>query len=643
MARGTTTVTSRTQPTENISFPVLTYSDALPRNDLRDLDEQARKRLTQAGIVGQWDFRQPSPVEGWFRRPPPGPGANFDFQVTSPPNEAFPSTNEAPEQYMIGVALGSPGMINKDEPLPPPRFDTAIFEPGRMTQSPQDYKPSKWKKIGGLFKAKNALLPPNRLHGDMINHPERSINSKQRNDSLEEWPAFEIDSKALMGGINQSPPRSRSRKFSLSGRKAPPEELPAQKPLLSVDIPDIQMERYSVMFSNVVNKNERPSLLARRAKTLDNLRVPDANGFLKAPAPPPMPQRRATSPARSSFTLFPSSQPSKAAQLVGTHNFSRGPSPLMRSNTLPVDSPSKASADHSRNSSNVNSTSSFESPVIPRLFTERSSSNTPRSSSSLDKPLPAIRPEARASPQQRIVQPPKNIISPQKSRSNSFAQQQKIAHPVHQQQDQQPRKISHPPRKDSQPRTAPKPPQTALSQKPSSHHRVDHGTNNHKQDHPVRPRLTVQTETRPQLPAKDKTTSSTSLSPHSTLKATQQKIDRIMSPASASSAPKSGISPADSTRLPFADADGAIKINEHEEPELQQEPPRAIPRVEVSTARSISVSRGKRQMIVPIGAKAEHFDPDERFVQRRALTPQIMDAHRGHRPGVSQELRIESF
>lgn len=277
MAGGTTTVTSRTQPTETISFPVLTYSDALPRNDLRNLDEQAVKRLTQAGIVGQWDFRQPSPVEGWFRRPP-GPDTNFDFQVTSPPDEVISSTNGAIEQYMIGVALGSPGMINKDEPLPPPRFDTAIFEPGRMTESPQAYKPSKWKKIGGLFKAKNALTPsPPQLHANMANQPEKSAKTKERNNSLEEWPAFEVDPKAVIGGINQSPPRSRSRKFSMNGRKPPPEEPRVQGPLLSVDIPDIQMERYSVMFSNVVNKNERPSLLARRAKTLDNLRVPDAN------------------------------------------------------------------------------------------------------------------------------------------------------------------------------------------------------------------------------------------------------------------------------------------------------------------------------------------------------------------------------
>ncbi|KAJ6020102.1 hypothetical protein N7499_003399 [Penicillium canescens] len=573
VARGTTTVTSRTQPTETISFPVLTYSDALPRNDLRDLDDQPSKRLTRAGIIGQWDFRQPSPVEGWFRRPPPGPGANFDFQVTSPPDEVIPSSNGPTEQYMIGVALGSPGMINEDEPLPPPRFDTAIFEPERMTQSPQAYKQSKWKKIGGLFKAKNALTSPsNRLHGSLAQQPENSNKPKERNNSLKEWPAFEVDPKATMGGVNQSPPRSR--KFSLSVSKAPPEEPPVQRPLLSVDIPDIRMERYSVMFSDVVNKNERPSLLARRAKTLDNLRVPDANGFLKAPAPPPMPQRRATSPARSSFTLFPSSQPSKAARLLGTQNFSRGPGPLIRSNTLPVESPSKASANHSRNSSNINSTSLFESPVIPRL-NERSSSNTPRSPSSLDKPLPAIKHEPQASHQQRIVQPPKNILLDQtlltlflQGRINSHGRLH-----IHQEKTLNRRQVkSHPrlPRHRSKVHITVSTTDQTTTNKTT---RPDHVSESKlKLDH------NPQSKTIPQA---------AHLSPPSTLNATHQKIDRIMSPASASPATRLGISAADSTRLPFADADGAIEINENEEPESEQEPPRAIPRVEVSIARSI--------------------------------------------------------
>lgn len=94
--------------------------------------------------------------------------------------------------------------------------------------------------------------------------------------------------------------------------------------------------------------------------------------------------------------------------------------------------------------------------------------------------------------------------------------------------------------------------------------------------------------------------------------------------------------------MPFVDAVETFEEPEEQEPEAEPETEvRAIPRVEVSVARSVSVARGKRQMIVPIGGRADQLDDEERIVQRRALTPQITDAHRGHRPGVSQELRIE--
>lgn len=47
-------------------------------------------------------------------------------------------------------------------------------------------------------------------------------------------------------------------------------------------------------------------------------------------------------------------------------------------------------------------------------------------------------------------------------------------------------------------------------------------------------------------------------------------------------------------------------------------------------------------MLVPIGSRVDHFSADERFVDRQALVPLVMDAH-GHRHVVSQELRIESL
>ncbi|KAJ5513805.1 hypothetical protein N7463_003357 [Penicillium fimorum] len=629
MAKGMA-VQSRTQSKETISFPVLTYTDALPRNDLQSLE--ASQRPFQP-MVEKWDFSQPSTGDGWFRKPPPGQGATFDFRLTAPPDEAIQSTRSGrtqTEQHMIGIALGSPGMLNKDEALPLPRFDTSTF-----AERDSANKPSKWKKIGGFFKAKNASTsPPDasqettfkpQINKDKL--PEKPHKARLRKNSIEEWPKLEVDPRKMPmpGRSDQTPLRSRN--FSLSN-KAPKEEPSTQGLLLSVDIPDIQMERYSVMFSNVVNKNQKPSLLARRAKTLDNLRVPDANGFLKSPAPPPMPQRRATSPARSSFTLFPNSQPSKAAQVLGAQNFSRGPSPLIRANTLPIESPSKM-PPQLHHGSNVGSMSSVESPVIPKLFTERS--NTPCSSSSYDKPLPAIKSEPRTTQSKKSGQPENKTPFLQKTRPQQSVQPHNtvVTKPV--QPWAQPRQ-----RKDSLPRTIEKQPE-ATSPPKKTQHQPNTTSNHPKTNDTVRPRLKVQTEARTPL-AKDTLSSSSSRSSPSALNPTQSKIDRIMSPLSASTGPKSGISPSESTRMPFTDP---VETIDTAEKKPAPEPRRPIPKVEISIARSVSVSRAKRQVLVPIGMRVDHLTPEERVVHRRPLTPQITDAHRGHRPGVSQELRIE--
>jgi hypothetical protein len=75
-----------------------------------------------------------------------------------------------------------------------------------------------------------------------------------------------------------------------------------------------------------------------------------------------------------------------------------------------------------------------------------------------------------------------------------------------------------------------------------------------------------------------------------------------------------------------------------------KEPHEQMPTIEVSTARSISVKRGKgaRQMLVPIGSRVDHFNTNERFVDRKTLTPRITDVHGGHKHAKSQELQIES-
>lgn len=289
MARATTAVKSRTTPdTDAISFPVLTYTDALPRDDLRDINK-GPAQVTEHGKVAKYEFPRPRNADGHgSRKPPPGVAmaSSFDFRVTAPPDEVLPSSagaNGSPGGIpRIGVALGSPSMLDSRDNLPPPRFNTEIFSRDQVDQPPLPRKSSKWKKIGGLFRAKNALampvdepkVPPKQHISKQKG--EESNKTAQRRGSTEEWPKIEVDSTAAPGGPNTSP--QRSRKFSLSGKKSnkpqPPEKGEKGR-LLEINIPDVQMERYSVMFSQVMNKNQRPSLLARRSKTLDNLRVPN--------------------------------------------------------------------------------------------------------------------------------------------------------------------------------------------------------------------------------------------------------------------------------------------------------------------------------------------------------------------------------
>ena len=278
-----TVVQSRTnQATDTISFPVLTYSDAAPRDDLRSLDH-ASQRTNEQGVVAQQDFRRPQTADtGINRRTPPGLGATFDFRLTAPPDEAIPSSANSCGSplgpKMIGIALGSPGILDSQTSLPPPRFNTLIFAEPQPEQSPP--RKSKWKKIGGLFRARNALASPTqavRPDREKWSRPKEvplanQQQMKRRKGSFEEWPRIEIDPKTKADSKYSSPQRSRKRSLS---RKTPSgDRSESLGPRLDVNIPDIQMERYSVMFSNVMNKNQRPNLLARRAKTLDSLSVP---------------------------------------------------------------------------------------------------------------------------------------------------------------------------------------------------------------------------------------------------------------------------------------------------------------------------------------------------------------------------------
>ncbi|KAF1842561.1 uncharacterized protein K460DRAFT_370533 [Cucurbitaria berberidis CBS 394.84] len=116
--------------------------------------------------------------------------------------------------------------------------------------------------------------------------------------------------------------------------------------LLDISIPDITMERYSVMFGNLLqsNSNRSSSLLARRNGNAEKLKP--LNGlFVKGEHESPMDyklQRRATSPTFPSpsprLSLFPSTNPARAPSPHLT-SANRATKALQRSRTAPAKSP----------------------------------------------------------------------------------------------------------------------------------------------------------------------------------------------------------------------------------------------------------------------------------------------------------------
>ncbi|KAJ5885461.1 hypothetical protein N7495_009971 [Penicillium taxi] len=565
MSRSATVVKTN----EPITFPVLTYSDALPRNDLRPI---MNNPLSQ----NHYNFF-PQPGAGDGKGPSPNTVSKFDFRLTVPPDEAIPATrrkhNRSPlGQHTIGVALGSPDIANPSAA----RFRTSI-----STHRPP--KASKWKKIGGLFKAKNgfqagAQRPPS-IRTKQVEENRALSKPLQRKVST-----AKTDASAHAAASKGAPKRSgtRSRKVSLSKKPKgnASDEIPLlQSPLLQVDIPDTQMERYSVMFENVIPKNNTP-LLARRSKTLGNLKVPNAQQFIATNNPP---RRRATSPARTNFSLFPTSQPAKAAQVLGMHNYSRKPSPLKQSSIFQRKSSSQASTDGPQSILesllDKQSATFFESPTMSNPFSDQQRINTPQSSrihtpnsiSSKDKPLPAIR---------------------------------------------------------GQPITI---------MKASSRHQVNpvvQWEKDYRHNHARNPQNQFLSPPAPPAPIKDSTPPSASSLPLpgeiSTGPFFRTMSAELVTIGLGSNKPTSSTKPVEK------------EAKKQQIPAISLSRSLSIRAEQMAVARSLSV-RGARKVLIPVGAKVDHITGDERFVERRAHTPQITDGRYRRQLAMSQELLIESI
>jgi hypothetical protein len=219
----------------------------------------------------------------------------------------------------IGMALGSPTHQPTDwQPQPPfasssrnetpDSVDTYIDNDVQLA-TPSKHKASKWKIFGGLFGGKKDAGSPQAFYqlqpegvvvqttweadytnfGEPVNSSVQSSKSRgQKKDKNK--PKMK---RAQTAPLNSDfPDSSRAKamtgtpKITLDGEPLavhPGGKLGHGGQMLNVDIPSVQMERYSVMFGSLLQNSTQSSstLLARRQATLDRLKTVNEELALK--------------------------------------------------------------------------------------------------------------------------------------------------------------------------------------------------------------------------------------------------------------------------------------------------------------------------------------------------------------------------
>ena len=300
--------------------------------------------------------RLPSPPQPGFDRP-----SQYDVR-------ALNGGQQGTGVIAIGMALGSPSHATPRTGWQPQL--ASLVSPQSDAQDSQGESTPKTKsRKWGLFRSKSkakkkaqsetnspqpTLTPvmspagsatkPNVLRSDSV-----AVNSTKHKPLVvrsNTEPIMAMDSH-LPPNPKRAPPQPPYRPNQTAparyGERSAPASgfhLPKSRgPLLDVEIPDITMERYSVMFGQVLDKkrmsrDQSSSLLARRQATLSKLKT-----INDEQQEPPLevlePPRRMSSPqAKSSptFHLFPPTPKRTSLQ--------QAQSPRLRSNTSPAGLPS---------------------------------------------------------------------------------------------------------------------------------------------------------------------------------------------------------------------------------------------------------------------------------------------------------------
>ena len=239
------------------------------------------------------------------------PPRNSSLPRSFTPDSAEMGRHMEIPQMEIGMALGSPThhpavwqpqSIHQVRSPSPDTFQESVDD--RVPPITPAKQRSKWKMFGGLFggnrKQNPAItqnfyqLQPDDSQANTEKHqladdvPKESLNGRTNSERKASKKKPDVKRSNTAPIVAEPPPTTGqgNPEILLDGHQiSDPEQKEQGGLMLDVAIPSVEMERYSVMFGSLLQKqpSSTSSLLARRQATLDRLKTANEELILKVP------------------------------------------------------------------------------------------------------------------------------------------------------------------------------------------------------------------------------------------------------------------------------------------------------------------------------------------------------------------------
>ncbi|KAK8199789.1 uncharacterized protein BKA78DRAFT_339986 [Phyllosticta capitalensis] len=274
----------------------------------------------------------------WKQFNPPTPSqTEFTAQETLVPS-ARPMTSEGGKKKSVWKSLFGKKEVEK---TPQPFYQLQAAPPHKTTKPPSPEKIVDKHAVSPVdppVANQNKMTEGRKL--SKAHRTEKHGKSRSRSKST-------VDGKTLDALHSKAPPPGQQEDIPQAQRAA-------TSPLLNIDIPNVEMERYSVMFGTVLKRDRSSNLLQRRQGNKDVLKPLNSESLRRADQSicqqeqlerpkeeslrPEAPQRRATSPGSPSFAP-PSAGLSLFPRKSMQDSRSNSPAPTPKTSASPLRKP----------------------------------------------------------------------------------------------------------------------------------------------------------------------------------------------------------------------------------------------------------------------------------------------------------------